>query len=232
MQGSWNNDAAYYRCVFLREYAAKNKIDHPRAVYLREDQLIPHLDRWLASKFGPAHLPGTIAELDQARDTGQHDQTATQTRADIADCDAKLRQYRAALEAGTDPALVTTWIAEIQARRTLAEARLRDNPQPRRMTREEITNMVNALRDIMNVLAQADPADKAEIYAQMGLTLTYQPEEKKVIAKARPLDSMYVRTCPRSDLNQLHICSPSPPGSLSECSDDRASRPQRASRSL
>src|SRR6185437_9986389 len=39
MQGSWNNDAPYYRCVFLREYAAKNKINHPRAVYLREDQL-------------------------------------------------------------------------------------------------------------------------------------------------------------------------------------------------
>lgn len=26
--GSWNNDAAYYRCVFLNQYAAKNKIDH------------------------------------------------------------------------------------------------------------------------------------------------------------------------------------------------------------
>jgi site-specific DNA recombinase len=66
MQGSWNNDAAYYRCVFLREYAAKNKIDHPRAVYLREDQLIPHLDRWLATKFSPAQLQRTIIELANA----------------------------------------------------------------------------------------------------------------------------------------------------------------------
>jgi site-specific DNA recombinase len=40
MQASWNNDAADYRCVFLREYAAKNKISHSRAVYLRVDQLI------------------------------------------------------------------------------------------------------------------------------------------------------------------------------------------------
>ncbi len=32
MQGSWNNEAAYYRCVFLSQYAAKNKTDHPRAV--------------------------------------------------------------------------------------------------------------------------------------------------------------------------------------------------------
>ncbi len=199
MQGSWNNDADYYRCVFLREYAAKNKIDHPRAVYLREDQLIPHLHRSLATKFSPALLPGTITELDQAQHDVQHDQAAEQVRQEIADCDAKLRQHRAALEAGADPALVTTWIAEVQAQRTLAEARLRANPQPRRMTREEITSMVEALRDIMSVLAKADPADKTEIYAQLGLTLTYQPEEKKVIARARPPDSMYVRTCPRGD---------------------------------
>jgi hypothetical protein len=47
MQGSWNNDAPYYRCRFLSQYAAKNKVDHPRAVYLREDQLVPAVDRWL-----------------------------------------------------------------------------------------------------------------------------------------------------------------------------------------
>ncbi len=38
--------------------------------------------------------------------------------------------------------------------------------------------------------------------------------------------------CPRSDLNQLHICSPSRQGSRSGCSDDRESRPQCAWRSL
>jgi site-specific DNA recombinase len=199
MQGSWNNDAAYYRCVFLREYAAKNKIDHPRAVYLREDQLIPHLDRWLATKFSPAQLPGTIAELAEAQQNPEHDRAAEQARQEIADCDAKLRQHRAALEAGADPAIVTGWMAEVQAQRTLAEARLTKNPKPRRMTREEIAAMVTALHDIMSVLDKADPADKTEIYGQLGLRLTYQPEEKKVIARARPLDSMYVRTCPRGE---------------------------------
>jgi hypothetical protein len=28
MQGSWNNGKAHYRCVFLSEYAAKNKVSH------------------------------------------------------------------------------------------------------------------------------------------------------------------------------------------------------------
>ncbi|MGI8451453.1 MAG: hypothetical protein ACR2MP_30565 [Streptosporangiaceae bacterium] len=44
----WKNDAAYNRCVFLSQYVAKNKIEHPRAVCLREDQLLPSIDRWLA----------------------------------------------------------------------------------------------------------------------------------------------------------------------------------------
>jgi DNA invertase Pin-like site-specific DNA recombinase len=35
MQGSWNNGKPHYRCTFLREYAAKNKVSHPVSVYLR-----------------------------------------------------------------------------------------------------------------------------------------------------------------------------------------------------
>ena len=59
--------------------------------------------------------------------------------------------------------------------------------------------MITTLHDIMSVLDKADPADKTEIYGHLGLRLTYQPEERKVIAQARPLDSMYVTTCPRGE---------------------------------
>jgi hypothetical protein len=44
---------AYYRWVFLSQYAAKDKFDHPRSVYLREDQILPRLDDWLTTKFSP-----------------------------------------------------------------------------------------------------------------------------------------------------------------------------------
>ena len=30
----------YYRCVFLSQYAAKDELDHPRLVYLRDDQVL------------------------------------------------------------------------------------------------------------------------------------------------------------------------------------------------
>jgi hypothetical protein len=120
---------------------------------------------------------------------------------EIAECDAKLRQHRAALEAGADPALITTWMKETQAKRALAEARLRKPGGRRRMTRDEITNLVTALGDMMQVLKDANPADKTEIYSRLGLTLTYHPNEKRVVAEARPASVMYVGACPRRDLN-------------------------------
>ena len=71
--------------------------------------------------------------------------------------------------------LVTGWMSESQAKRALAEARLRKQSGTgrRRMTRDEVTSLVKALGDVMRVLKDADPADKAEIYGQLGLTLTY-----------------------------------------------------------
>ncbi len=186
MQGSWNNDAPYYRCMFLSQYAARTKLAHPRAVYLREDHLVPELDRWLGGKFSPAALPQTIREL---ADAGQAASTvgslAAQARRDIADCEVKLRQHRAALEAGADPAIVTAWIADVQAQRTIAEAQLQQGPARPHLAPADIERMVAALGDIAGVLAAADPAKKAETYAQLGLTLTYRPDENTVTAEAR-----------------------------------------------
>ena len=53
----------------------------------------------------------------------------------------------------------------------------------------------------MTVLSEADPADKADVYGQLGLTLTYDPAARRVKAEARPESIMYVGTCPRGDLN-------------------------------
>jgi site-specific DNA recombinase len=69
------------------------------------------------------------------------------------------------------------------------------------VTEEEITGLVTEMGSIMRALEDADPADKAEIYQRLGLTLTYHPQEKRVAAEARPNSIMYVRECPRGDLN-------------------------------
>ena len=47
-----------------------------------------------------------------------------------------------------------------------------------------------------------NPADKADIYGQLGLELTYHPAERKIEVKARPA-SMYVRKV-RGSTRRLH----------------------------
>ncbi|MEX5636355.1 zinc ribbon domain-containing protein [Parafrankia sp. FMc2] len=204
MQGSWNNGKAHYRCVYPDQYALANHVEHPRSVYVREELIVPHLDRWLARAFTPPQLPTTIAALTAAQDDdadiGQ-DADRTQARRTITDCDAKLERYRLALEAGTDPTLVARWTAKANTERAAAQARLRTAIGRRRMTEQEISDMVAAAGDIVAVLADADPADKAEIYTQLGLELTYEPGGNRVIAEAKPSTIMYGRECPRGDLN-------------------------------
>lgn len=65
--------------------------------------------------------------------------------------------------------------------------------------------MIKALGDLMTVLSEADPADKAEVYGQLGLTLTYDPAARRVKAEARPESIMYIGTCPRGTRN-LRTC--------------------------
>jgi len=96
----------------------------------------------------------------------QEPAAAAAARAVIADCDAKLATHRAALEAGADPALVTQWISETQARRARAEAELRTAPEGpgARMSRDEIARLVRSISDLAAVIQQAEDEDKAEIY--------------------------------------------------------------------
>jgi hypothetical protein len=70
------------------------------------------------------------------------------------------------------------------------------NKQPK----SEITSLVQAIGDLMQVIKDVGPADKAEIYSQLGLTLTYHPNEKRVVAEARP-PRLCTQDCVRGDLN-------------------------------
>ncbi|MBM0256656.1 hypothetical protein JNW89_07005 [Micromonospora sp. 4G55] len=185
MQGQYNHGDAYYRCRFPQEYALANQVPHPSNVYLREDALTDPLDTWLASAFAPHRIEQTITAMADAQPLDHSPATGTAAQTIVTECDAKLERYRTALDAGADPAVVTGWIAQTQAERARAEADLHANAgtTPRRMSRAEITALVTALGDITTVLRDADPADKAEVYRQLGLRLTYRPETQTVRAE-------------------------------------------------
>jgi hypothetical protein len=174
-------------------------VQHPRTVYLREDQLIPPLDRWLSSIFTPGNIEQTFDQLVASQPDRE-----TETLVDhaaLAECDKKLARYRAALEAGADPALIAEWTSQVKAERAVIEARSRPHEGgAKRLTREEIRTIVATLADVVHVIEQADPRDKTEIYHQLGLRITRTEKRCWSRPDRTPLPCAY-RLCPRGDLN-------------------------------
>jgi site-specific DNA recombinase len=128
MQGSWRQTRAYYQCRLAdpAEYARSRELeaDHPRSAYVREERITTHIDAWLAELFDPDRIEETIAELAQPVADDPLPPRAEVLRRTIAQMDQKLDPYRDALEAGTNPALIATWTAEVENARSAAETEL------------------------------------------------------------------------------------------------------------
>jgi hypothetical protein len=94
------------------------------------------------------------------------------------------------------PAIVTGWIAEVQAERSAAAAALDraagTGSPARRLTRQEIERLVNGLGGLLAVLGETDPTDKAEVNRRLGLKLTYDHETESIMTEATPRSSVDV----------------------------------------
>jgi hypothetical protein len=185
MEGTWNHDRLYYRCHILRDDPANHR-DHPATIYVREDNIVPHLDSWVGELFTDEHLDDTCAKLAAAAqpDTDQQAQ-ARQIRERIRELDEELDSYRAIVRTEPEAAsAVGKWIAETNQERRRLEALLGRTPTTR-LTAEDVKALVASLQDITATLAAADPADKAKIYAEMGIDITYH-HDGRVIVESRP----------------------------------------------
>jgi len=187
MQGHWVNHAPYYRCRFPADYALANRVEHPLSVNLREDAIIGRIDHWLAKELAPHRIGETIRDLVDSQETAKAPVVDTEeAKRKIADCDRKLAQYRAALDEGGSAATIGKWIAETEAERAKDELSMQRAAGNRRMSEAEIEAIVERLGDIAEVLGNADPSDKAEIFRRLGLRLTYHPGRRLVAATVEP----------------------------------------------
>ncbi len=84
----------------------------------------------------------------------------------------------------------------MQQQRTVAQARLTNltshHGSNQRMSRDDIHAMMDTLGGLLNALRHADPADKAEVYRDLGVRLTYNHTEHTVLAETRPTSSVCV----------------------------------------
>jgi len=155
---------------------------------VREDKILGPLDAWLAQVFDPGQLDTTPDALEAGAsstdDAGQARAQAARRR--VAECDTRLARYRAALDAGTDPVVVSAWIAEVQAERLAAEVELEraTGQRSRRMSRDQLAALVKGLGNLLDALASAAPEDNAEVYRRLGLRLTYDPTRPVVTVES------------------------------------------------
>ncbi|MEU9025242.1 zinc ribbon domain-containing protein [Actinomadura sp. NPDC048394] len=200
MQGTWNNAQAYYRCRFPAEYALANKIVHPKAVYLREAEITEDIDTWLVTTFSPTRIEATIAAMTEQA-SGTENLAETQLRKQLAACDQRLNQYRAALNAGADAVQVAKWINETEQERRHLESELRVVPTKQAVSSDEAVELLHRASDLADAVVRARPDDKADLYTKLGLTMTYYPEKKLVEARVAPASTCADGLCPRGDLN-------------------------------
>ena len=98
---------------------------------------------------------------------------------------------------------MTGWITETQARRAEALARAKPVVRSPRMTKDEISVLVEQLGDLRTVLVDADPSDKAEVYERLGLQAMYHPGKQTVRVEISLGSNWWgYGTCPRPERTQ------------------------------
>ena len=149
---------------------------------------MPKLDEWLGGLFDPAKLDEAYDALVAAGGVNDIDHARIEAaKRKIADCDERLSKYRKALDAGADPVVVAGWMSEVQGERLRAEREIGlAQPSSGQLTRDQVRALVSSLKDIASVLATADPKLKAEAYAELGISVTFDPVTKMISAESRP----------------------------------------------
>ena len=155
----------------------------------RESATLGSAAQRLSKNFSMLLHVGPVGELEAlAMARGANDADHARIEAaerKIADCDKRLAKYRATLGAGADP-VVAGWMAEVQGERLRAEQEIGKAQPGGQLTRDQVRKLVTSLKDIVAALADADPKLKAEVYEELGITVTYKPNRHVALIESRP----------------------------------------------
>ena len=89
------------------------------------------------------------------------------------------------MEAGTDPAIVGQWIAEVTATRQAAEAALHQlETAPEPLSPDAIEAVLKEVGGLADALDKADPLLRAQLYEELGIEGTYDPHARIVAVRA------------------------------------------------
>jgi hypothetical protein len=124
--------------------------------------VLQRVDEWLATELG-AQRRQAIVEALVEQTSRPFDAGVDAARKKIAECDRKLKQYRAD--------------AEKESRRGSGRVPI---------SQQEIADSLDAIGGLVEVIAGAESGEKADLYRELGLRLTYRPQKQLVEARLIP----------------------------------------------
>ncbi|MEV0054312.1 recombinase family protein [Saccharopolyspora shandongensis] len=178
----------YYRCP-ARTLAPGSPAlaEHPPAVYVREDLIRDEINGWLGGLFAPENVDQTVAALVASQDMPNTASATLETaKKRLADAEARLRRFQAAIGAGVDPEALTEAINEAQVERAAARAELENKPAPNALTDAEIYAMIDSLGDVGAALSSVKPDRLTNLYQAVDLQVRYEPAERAAQIKIHP----------------------------------------------
>jgi len=180
MQGNQAHGILRYRCVTTQTRALPAYLaDHPKAVYVREDAIVGPLDRWIGTELADPEWLAAMQEPEPLIEA-QH----ARLRARLGEIDKATGNLIAAIEGGTDPALVNPRLAQLRGEREIVAHQLAHLAAPYRLTPGDIEAVLVELGGLTSVLNAATPPEKAAVYQALGVRLLYQPTEQTVVVTA------------------------------------------------
>jgi len=179
---------AYYRCL-ARSLTPGSPVlaEHPRTVNLREIDVVEPLNRWLAGLFARENLDHTVALLLSSQVDDRPDSRAREAaKTRLANAEAALRRFQAAIAAGIDPTAIVDAVNDAQAQRLAARAELDGLPAASRVTRAELFARLDSMGDVGAVLKKGSPEKLGALYHDLGVELRFHPLERAVDVTASP----------------------------------------------
>jgi site-specific DNA recombinase len=168
-----------YRCELGKSRSIPVELsDHPCTVYLREDEVTLRLDEWIANLADPEDLA-----RGQEGDAAGGAEYAS-LRRQLSEANRKVAALVTAVESGVAVEDLTAALRRRTAERDELKGRLERVEKPCAMSAAQISQLVEELGGLVAVLAEATGAERALVYANLGLRLDYDPHLRQVTATA------------------------------------------------
>ncbi len=116
------------------------------------------------------------SQADDRLDSRAHE--AAKTR--LANAEAALRRFQAAIAAGIEPTAIVDAVNDAQAQRLAARAELDGLPAESRVTRAELYARLDMITDVGAVLSKGSPEKLSALYHDLGVDLRFHPGERAV----------------------------------------------------